>query len=294
MNNDDRRSDDQVSPATAQDGGTRTVAVNSGAWKLLSSPSELLLALRERGDGLMTDLFELNPRRAVLAGDLSEMQPSDLLNFLHQGRRTGVLLTRSDGTERGIVLIDGNVAWACSTSPGERLGELLARTGVVDKARVEAALREQSEPGEKKRIGQALIDLGVLSAEAVQHGLKHQVVEIFLGLLVARSGSFVFLRGLDRDRLPTQLALDTQGMLLDGLRRLDEMELYRTRVPGAESKPRSTGKAPAKPLDDDQQRVLALADGARSVLDLATATALGEFDATRAVYKLVVAGYLAI
>ncbi len=294
MATDDLRSDDPGSPATARDGGVKALAVNAEAWKLLSTPNELLSALAERGDGLMTDLSELQPRRAVLAGDLSEMQPSDLLNFLHQGRRTGVLLTRSDGTERGIVLTDGNVAWACSTSPGERLGELLARSGVVTKARVEAALREQSEPGEKKRLGQALIDLGVLSPEAVQHGLKHQVVEIFLGLLVARSGSFVFLRGLDRDKLPTQLSLDTQGMLLDGLRRLDEMELYRTRVPGSESRPRATGKAPAGALEEDQQRVLALVDGARSVADLATATALGEFDATRAVYKLLLAGYLAV
>ena len=292
MDNDDRRSEGP--PPSAGDGTLKTLAVNAAAWKLLSSPSELLLALRERGDGLMTDLSELQPRRAVLAGDLSEMQPSDLLNFLHQGRRTGVLLTRSDGTERGIVLIDGNVAWACSTSAGERLGELLARMGLVDKARVEAALREQEEPGEKKRIGQALIDLGVLSADAVRHGLRHQVVEIFLGLLVARSGSFVFLRGLDREKLPTQLSLDTQGMLLDGLRRLDEMELYRTLVPGADAKPRATAKAPAEALEDDQRRVMALVDGARSVGDLATLTSLGDFDATRAVYKLVVAGLLAI
>ena len=294
MENDDRRSDDKGTPATAREGGLKTLSVNSGAWRLLSTPSELLEALRERGDGLVTDLFDLHPRRAVLAGDLSEMHPSDLLNFLHQGRRTGVLLTRSDGNERGIVLIDGNLAWACSTSPGERLGELLVRLGLVDNSRVEQVLRDQAASGEKKRIGQALVDLGILSADALRTGLRHQVVEIFLGLLVARAGSFVFLRGLDREKLPTQLALDTQGMLLDGLRRLDEMELYRSLVPGPEAKPRATGKAVSEALEADQQRVLALADGARSVADLAAAAVIGEFDATRAVYKLIVAGYLAV
>src|SRR5947209_6102920 len=116
-------------------------------WKLLSAPNELLLALRDHGDGIMTDLSLLQPAGAVLAGDMSEMQPSDLLNFLHQGRRTGVLLARSDGTERGIVLIDGNIAWACSTSPGERLGELLARLGLADRARIETMLREQTAAG---------------------------------------------------------------------------------------------------------------------------------------------------
>src|SRR5207245_6298447 len=133
-------------------------------------PSDLLLALRDRADGLLGNLRELHPRGAVLAGDMSEMQPSDLLNFLHQGRRTGVLLTRSDGTERGIVLIDGNVAWACSTSPGERLGELLARMGLADRAKIDAMLREQSASGERKRLGQLLVDEGALTPEALARG----------------------------------------------------------------------------------------------------------------------------
>lgn len=265
-----------------------------GAWKLLSTPNELLLALRDRGDGLQTDLTQLHPRMAVLAGDMSEMQPSDLLNFLHQGRRTGVLLTRSDGVERGIVLIEGNVAWACSTSPGERLGELLVRMGLVEHARLEALLREQSASGGRKRLGQLLVDKGALTADALARGLRHQVNEIFLGLLVARAGSFVFLRGLDRDKLPSVHELDTQAMLLDGLRRLDEMELYRTRVPSSDLSPRvARTAAPTDVLTPEQLHVLEQVDGKRTVAQIAMATALGEFEATKAVYRLLEAGILA-
>jgi hypothetical protein len=243
----------------------------------------------------MTDLSAFHPRSAVLAGDLSEMQPSDLLNFLHQGRRTGVLLTRSGGTERGIVLIDGNIAWACSTSPSERLGQLLARMGLADHERIEAALRAQAASGEKKRLGQVLVERGVLAADELWRGLRHQVIEIFLGLLVARSGSFVFLRGLDQEGLPTQLALDTQGMLLDGMRRLDEMEHYRTRVPTSDLVPRPTGKAVgAGELGPESQQVFSLSNGTRSVAAVATASALGEFEATKAVFKLIEAGYLEV
>lgn len=293
---DDLLIDEKGSPRAPSEGAMRHLAESAGAWKLLSSPSELLLALRDRGDGLITDLSALHPMGAVLAGDLSEMQPSDLLNFLHQGRRTGVLLTRSDGVERGIVLIDGNVAWACSTSPGERLGELLARMGLAERGKLDAALHAQGRvPGEKKRIGELLVERGVLKAEEVARGLQHQVVEIFLGLLVARSGSFVFLRGLDNTRLPAQLALDTQGMLLDGLRRLDEMELYRTRVPHGEVVPRPTGKKPPpEPLNFEARQVLSFADGKRTVAALSVASALGEFEATKAIYQLIEAGYLQV
>lgn len=215
--------------------------LGAGAWKLLSGPNELLLALRDHGDGLMTDLSRLHPRGAVLAGDMSEMQPSDLLNFLHQGRRTGVLLTRAHGVDRAIVFLEGNVAWASSTIARERLAG---------------------------------------------------VVETFLGLLVVRSGSFVFLGGVNRAALPISLSLDTQAMLLDGLRRLDEMELYRTLVPSLHVAPRPTRKKADSRLTNEGRQVLALADGTRTIADLALATALGEFEATKAAYALIERGFL--
>lgn len=291
---DDLHIDEEGSPsAKSQEARTR-LAQSAGSWKLLESNPELLLGLRARSDGLMAELKTLDPAGAVLAGDLAEMQPSDLLNFLHQGRRTGILLTRSDGAERGIVLLDGNVAWACSTSPGERLGELLCRTGLAERAKVEAALRDQVEgPGQHRRLGQLLVDSGVLGSDEVFRGLRHQVVEIFLGLLVTRAGTFVFLRGFDKARLPAMLALDTQALLLDGLRRLDEMELYRTKVVDSEVRPRRS----ARPVlgvqfEGESAQILSLCDGTRTIAELASLTALGDFEATKATYRLLAAGYL--
>jgi hypothetical protein len=260
-------------------------------WTLLSEGSCLLPAL---GEEVPSEPAARQPRGTILSGDLSEMQPSDVLNFLHQGRRTGVLLSRAHEVERAVVLCEGNVAWACSTSPGERLGELVANLGLVGRDRVEAALRERARHSEHKRIGQILVESGLLAPDEVWRGLKHQVVEVFLGLLVMRSGHFVFLRGLDKSLLPAQLSLDTQGMLLDGLRRLDEMELYRTRIPDVDAVLKSTGKPVEARLPLQEQRVLQLVDGARSLADLAAMTALGEFETTKAAYKLVEAGYLAL
>ncbi len=296
--NDDLLIDAEGSPSAPTDDARKHLAHSSGSWKLLETPSELLLALRDRAGGLMSDLQQLHPSGAVLAGDLAEMQPSDLLNFLHQCRRTGVLLTRSDGVERGLALIDGNVAWACSTSAGERLGELLCRMGLADHAKVDAALLLQGARDQHRRLGQLLVEQQVLAEDEVARGLRHQVVEIFLGLLVTRTGSFVFLRGLDRAALPVSLGLDTQALLLDGLRRLDEMELYRIRVSSLYERPRPTGK-PVPPPDGEEitsemSLVHSLTDGTSTVADLAAKSALGEFEAIKAVYRLLGAGYLAL
>src|SRR5207253_8062630 len=146
--------------------------LSTGAWKLLETPSDLLVALRDRTGGLFADLTGLHPKGAVLAGDLSEMQPSDLLNFLHQGRRTGVLLARVRDTERALEFIEGNLAWAFSTSPGEKLGELLARSGLAKRERIDAVIREQLAAPEHRRIGQLLVDKGVIGPDELARGLK--------------------------------------------------------------------------------------------------------------------------
>ena len=263
-----------------------------GAWKLLDTPAELLVALRDRGEGLFSELKSvLRLDRAVLAGDLAEMQPSDLLNFLHQGRRTGVLFTRSDGVERAIVLLEGNIGWACSTSPAEGLGEMVSRAGLANRARVRSVLGPHGDR-QYRRVGQVLVEQGILTPEELSHALRNQLGEIFLGLLVAQSGSFVFVRGVDRSALPSALCLDTQGMLLDGLRRLDEMVLYRTRVPHPDVTLRPTRKNADGEVTTEGRQVLALADGTRSVAELALATALGEFETTKAAYALIERGYL--
>ena len=214
----------------------------SGTWKVLDTSAELLLAMRGRGPGLHGEASAWGAGRAAFAGDLADVQPSELLNFVHQGRRTGVLLARTANVERAIVFVNGNVAWARSTSPRERLAG---------------------------------------------------VGEVFLGFLVTRSGSFAFLQGVNRAALPSALSLDTEAMLLDGLRRLDEMELYRTRVPGPEVVPRPTGKhAGGEAVQPEERQVLALADGKRTLADLALATALGEFETTKAAYALIERGLL--
>jgi hypothetical protein len=268
--------------------------LTQGAWKVLETPAELLLALRDRGGSLAAELDALKPERPVLAGDLAEMQPSDLLNCLHQGRRTGVLSTRSQGVDRALVLLEGNVAWACSNGPGEILLELLPRLGMVDRARLAAAIGPGAAGRLQRSVAQILIERGVLAPEEMRRALRHQVVEIFLGLLVARSGSFVFLRGVDRTALPVVLGLDMQAILLDGLRRLDEMELYRTVIPRPDLAPRRTGKTADGEVTAQGQKLLALADGTRTVADLAMATALGEFEATKAAYALVQRGFLKV
>jgi hypothetical protein len=121
------------------------------------------------------------------------------------------------------------------------------------------------------------------------------VVEIFLGLLVSRKGEFLLLGSFDRDALPVSAGIDTEALLLDGLRRMDEMELFRARISGLDARPRRTGKTFTEaPGTKAAREILELSDGMRTLGDIAARTALGEFEATRTVFKLLDSGHLAL
>ena len=271
-----------------------SVERGGASFAVLDSVPDLLIALQEGAPGLLADVRSLGTAGVVLAGDLATFPPADLLNFLHNGRRDGVLLARSGGTERAVALIEGNVAWACSASPAERLGEVACRMGLADRARVHDLLKTQREAAAVRRIGQLLVQSGSMTEEDLPRAMRHQVIEIFLGLLVAQSGAFLFLRGCDRARVPNDFALDTEALLLDGLRRLDEMELFRGRVSGVQVRPRRTGKPALEELPADAQIVLGMSEGALTLGQIAAASALGEFETTRVVYRLAVAGLVVL
>ena len=133
-----------------------------------------------------------------------------------------------------------------------------------------------------------------MTAEDLPRATRHQVIEIFLGLLVAQSGAFLFLRGVDPGRLPSTFALDTEALLLDGLRRLDEMELFRARVPGLHVRPRRSGKPARDDVPAEAQLVLGMAEGALTLGQIAAASALGEFETMRVVYRLLVSGLVVL
>ena len=263
-------------------------------YALLEVPPDLLIGLQDRANGLLGEARAIAASTVALAGDLATFPSADLLNFLHNGERDGVLLARSEGFERAVVLVQGNVAWAVSSSPGERLGEVACRMGVLERSHLQHIVRSQRDAMDRRRIGQLLVESGAMQSSDLQRAVRQQVIEIFLGLLVARSGAFVFLRGCDPARLPSNFALDTEALLLDGLRRLDEMELFRGRVPGLHVRPRPTALPPADELGHEAKLLLDACDGARTLAQIAVETALGEFEATRTAYRLVVAGLLVL
>jgi hypothetical protein len=264
------------------DDARRALADRAGRFLLLPSAADLLVARRSPAIG------GVPPRpRCILAGDLSGFPIADFIAFVHQSRLSGTLTVASEGTERSIAFQDGEVRSAHSTAPGERIGEVAVRLGFVTEAQVADAAAFA------RPIGKVLVDKGALSANDLWKCMHEQVTAVFHAILLSPSGTFFLLDEDPSERHgTTPLAVNTQSLLMDGIRRIDELSMFKARIPGAGAFLRR--KAPPRPvtLRPTETSLLGLVDGRRSVSEIATAAHVSEFDATKVLYHLAEAGYV--
>src|SRR5215469_5859066 len=255
-----------------------------GSFILLPTAPDLLVALRQPSEG-----GRGKRPRVVLVGDASGFPLSDLIAFLSQSRWTGTLRLHSPGGERSVVLNEGEVRGASSEDPADRLSEVLVRLGHASRRHVEDALRDNPP----SRVGRALVDRGLLLPHDLWACITHQVSEIFHAIVLAREGAFTLVDQEHDDRSGPTVQLSTQSLLMDAIRKIDELQHFRQRIPHgrvyvAKKRP-SDGK-----LHPDEDRLLALANGQRTVLELAQASKLSEFDATKVIFRLLEGGYATV
>ena len=265
--------------------GRRYLSDKEGRWRILPASPDLVLLRRQRVDHPAEGV------RAVLTGDLGGIGLGELVAFLAQSRWTGVLNVASGGVEKSVFIRQGSVRWATSNLPSDRLGEVVQRLGLVAGDAIERALEKTPPPG--ARIGQLLLGSGLLDAAGLYKAITHQIQEIFFSVLVMDHGVFSLFNDPVDARFAAQLNLDLNALLMDGLRRIDEMGHFRKRIPDQEAYVVRRGRRPEK-LNAQETAVFEQVDGKHTVREIAQASHLPEFDATKALFGLAESGYVAV
>jgi hypothetical protein len=269
----------RVAPQTEET--RRVLADRAGQFSLLPSTYDLLIAARTPSTGGAAP----GPR-CLLAGDLSGFPIPDLIGLVHQSRVSGMLTVRSGRISRFVTFKDGEVRSASSEAPGERIGEVALRLGHINRDQLEEALAFD------RPLGKALVERGLLSANDLWKCFHEQVTTIFHAILMSPDGVFWLTDSVDPERPGIPLSMSTQSLLMDGIRRIDEMSLFRDKIPGSLAYLRR--RTPARPvtLQAAEQQLLDLVDGRRNVSDVARESHLSEFDTTKILYHLAEAGYV--
>lgn len=243
-------------------------------------------------------------REVVAAGAIGETGISliDFIGFLATGYQSGMLEVASGEVERCVYLYQGDVVWASSTAPEDRLGEFLLARGKITREQLNTVTAREAD---KQRIGRSFVDRGIISARELWQMMQSQLTEIFDKLLAAETGVWAFSRVPPETLSESQIHLSTQGLLVDALRRFDELQVYRQRIRSGDvliqRVRREHHSAASELLEKLEEPVRAEALGLldrlsseASVRELMRALGKGEFEVTRLVYHLLRANLVEI
>ena len=269
----------------AEDAGAqRELATRSGRFSLAPTGSDLLCFIKNPPTG-----GQMAPPRAVLMGDAGAFPVSDLIAFLSQLRWSGLVRVHPASGQRSIYVKEGEVRGAMSDDPADRLGEVVIRLGYLTRKQLEQAL----EHAHSSKMGRVLVDRGLLEAHQLWKCVTQQLSDIFHAMVLCREGAFLLIDQEMDEKSMHIVQLSTQSLLMDSIRKIDEMAHFRKRIPHGRvhvaRKRASDGK-----LEEEEDRVLALVDGERTVLELGQAAKMSEFDVTKVIFRLLEGGYASV
>jgi hypothetical protein len=267
--------------------GTSLVArlqASAGHWRWLEVNDQLAMLTRSSDVAKRARL--LMGGEIIAGGTMLEVLGLLSLNGWH-----GELGVHARERVRRLRIAERALCAANSNVPSERLAVVMHDLGLLNQAQLEHC---RAGGDHDHRIGELALAHGYLSAEQLVHALAVQMRRIFQHAVNEHEGHYALMQGSDDRALATGFLqhIPLQELLLDSVQRIDEMALFRERVPSPELCPVPSARADAVTMASSQRRVFALADGEHSILDIARSLHIEEFEATKQVCQLVQLGAL--
>jgi len=232
----------------------------------------------------------LGAAQLSLHGVLGSFGIADLFSLLNMSRRTGLLTVFDDPVQKSIWFRRGEIAFAASNQPDDRLGQILYRVGKLSREALAEAERHLL-PG--KRFGAVLLERKLIDSSGLWWGIKYQIEEIIYSVFRLSRGSFFFFDGNLLDEELAHFSIDTNNVLMEGYQRIDEWGLIREHIRSPRAVLAPTGRKPKEKLDERLERLLGLIDGRSTVEEVVRGTGWGEFNTYKVLFKLLQAGLVA-
>ena len=223
-----------------------------------------------------------------ISGNLKTMVLPELLQWLSMGQKTGTLVIDNGNVEKKIFFDDGAILSSASTDPKEYLGCFLSSHGYLPDEQIDEALARQKS--ERKLLGQILVNMGAIAEEDLYQMLRLKTEESIYDIFTWDAGDFEFLDDQLPEETMVRMALDVQGLVLEGSRRLDEWRRIRDWVPSPHCVPVAIVDLQALELDERDLRILEWIDDDRSVDDISQGAQTSLFDVASVIAAQVQAG----
>jgi tetratricopeptide (TPR) repeat protein len=228
----------------------------------------------------------------AIKGSLREASLADVCQLLSLGFKTGCLSV-ADGSRFGQIFFEkGRITYARIVNRRDRLGDLLVRDGVLRQEQLDQVLAEQSKEPDR-RVGELLVEHDYISRNDLASYVRLQIEEAIYHLFTWSRGNFYFEVD-ERPEADILVSINPESLMLEAARRVDEWSLIQKKIPSMDllfEIERNRLRGAPVTLTPEQELVVGLFDGSRTVQEVVEETGLTEFSVGKALYGLVQAGF---
>ena len=208
--------------------------------------------------------------RYIYVGELADTPLPEMLATIHRHRVPGVLEAQLGDFLKKVFILNGDIIFASSTNRGESLGDALLGAGRITVEQYRAsALRLLEEP--RKRHGQVLVEMGLLTEAEMRAAVLEQVQRIVWSLFDVAEGLVTFTLGEDRADEVYKLRIPTPRAILYGCKTVADAKRLVARL-GNKNTVLARAPLPEQlqgfQVESGEEQLLDLVDGKRTLFEL--------------------------
>jgi hypothetical protein len=232
----------------------------------------------------------------ALQGNLDDFSLPEILQLIAVQQKSGVLKL-SSGSDVAVIFFEGGRV--VSTRDRRRnardpLKSFLTQTGYITEPQLKQI--ETIEAESRRELTDVLLSGNYMTSEQLAAAIQDQIQDTMHQLLTWKAGTYHFSG--DARTVPkfaANVRLNTEGLLMESMRRLDEIVRYKQILssPAMVLRPKALA-VPPKEMTAPEQRVLPLVDGLRPLRDIAAQSKLVEFEVYEALHHLLELGVIEI
>ncbi|MFH1421694.1 MAG: PQQ-binding-like beta-propeller repeat protein [Planctomycetota bacterium] len=240
----------------------------------------------------------------MFKGDLKHINLADIFQTLAMNQQEGTL-TITAGEKRTDIYFSKEGVRLLTTGGRKYplLGELLLKNKKLTPVELDMALARQRMTGEL--LGQALIDMNVVTEEIIEDCVSRQIEEEIYDVFSWRGALFSFTPGepigpfFDPAKLGKPITFNVNGIIMEAVRRIDEWEMVHKYIPHVNTIYALRDSEAAIPdishlgfSTTEIFQIVELTDGRSTVEDIVEKAPFGRFEVCKILSSLVEARYI--
>jgi hypothetical protein len=230
----------------------------------------------------------------ALSGSLREFSLSEILQLLSSQRKTGSLRLTRGSESRVVFLLEGRIAAVRDRGLNESdpLARFLRSVHRLSEEQLRGIASIHAESG--RDLVDLLLNGRYIEREELTILYERMVLDVMHDILGWDDGTYSF-SNVSPPETALPMSLSTESMLMEAVRRLDELRRYRQKlsdpslVLGLKELP-----DPDAALTEEEKELFGLVDGRRTLGELVEEAPLTDFEAYEALFRLVEAGWIEV